>query len=110
MEDILPILQLGCGVQLDKRQAVRLGALITNQQNELELAKQEIAHCHATCDELRAKLDTLEADVLDREADLIIAAPDDSNVNWSRSARSLFAQIGTTMKARAAVARARAGK
>jgi hypothetical protein len=110
VEEILTVLQLGCGVQLDKRQAVRLGTLITNLQNELALAKQEADHCRACCDELRTKLDTLEADVLDREADLIHTAPDASGLAWSKSERGIFANIASMMKSRAALARAKAGK
>lgn len=79
-------------------------------RREIEALKLENAHCRATCDELRAKLDTLEADVLDREADLIIAAPDDSALHQLDPVRSHYTKIGTIMKARAAVARAKAGK
>lgn len=60
-------------------------------------------------EELERQLATIEADTLEREADLILAAPDDSGVNWSKTARSMFNQIGTMMKARAALARAKAG-
>lgn len=44
-------------------------------ENELDLAKQEIAHCHAVCAELRGKLDAVSAD-RDRLKSLAIAASD----------------------------------
>lgn len=56
-----------------------------------------------------AQLSTLEADILDREADLIITAPDESGMDWSSNARNHYTKIGAMMKARAALARAKAG-
>lgn len=196
------MLQLGCSVQLDKRQAIRLGAFIKQLQDfgreqqeqagrlfvQLETAKKqvndkqlEIEHCHAVCDELRQKLDalalqvadsfgdgyydgfidgakhhedtdcstdpdrigedamrcseiaegekskrlgivsrqelerqlaTIEADVLDREADLITAAPADAyfaGQGWTEAEAKITEKIGAMMKSRAALARAKVG-
>jgi hypothetical protein len=57
-----------------------------------------------------SKLAALEADILDREADLIITAPDESGMDWSSNARDHYKKIGAMMKARAALARAKAGE
>lgn len=48
------------------------------------------------------------ADSLDVEADLILAAATDPGINWSANARKLSAEIGTMMKSRAALLRAKA--
>ena len=93
-----------------RSQAIKLFAKNSKLEKELQLAKQEAAHCRATCDELRAKLDTLEADVLDREADLILTARKDPAAMMSRQTAATMQSVGGTMKARAAIARARAGK
>lgn len=66
----------------------------------------EVDHCRAVCDELRAKLNTCVADTLDREADLILAAPYEDGQNWTRDQRIVARHIGNMMKARAALARA----
>lgn len=95
MDDILEVLQLGCSVNLDRRQAVRLGSYISNLKAERG--------------DLAAKLATMEADILDREADLIITAPDESGMDWSSNARNHYTKIGAMMKARAAIARAKGG-
>jgi len=59
------------------------------------------------CDALAAKLATCEADTMEREADAIITAPDDSGINWNSNIRDHYKRIGATMKVRAAIARAK---
>lgn len=120
--------------------AINAQLITTNEQlkHQVNNQAQEIAHCHAVCDELReeltkaklersmlalevdeanetiaelrAKLATVEADALDREADLMLTAHKDPAAMMSRQTAGTLQIIGATMKARAALARAKAGQ
>lgn len=86
---------------------------LKRQINDKQL---EVEHCHAVCDELRQKLNnavaTTEADVMEREAALILAAPEDElkegGQRWTPGQVTVARMIGTMMKTRAALARAKA--
>lgn len=105
----------------DERAELSARLFSENEQlkHQVNLKQLEIEHCHAVCDELRQRiyelhrqLTTIEADVLDREADLIIAAPADAyfaGKGWAGAHARLAERIGTMMKARAALARANVG-
>lgn len=69
----------------------------------------EIDHCHAVCDELRAKLNTCVADTLEREANEVLGLIDLLGRDWTNSEKRLVRRIGSTMKNRAALARTKAG-
>lgn len=87
---------------------------LKKQLNDKQL---EIEHCHACCEELRQKLNNAvaatEADVMEREADLILAAPADKlkegGQRWTPGQVTVARMIGTMMKTRAALARAKVG-
>lgn len=95
------------------------GRLEANLASKTEIANQlkdglaesfeERMKLKAERDDFAAKLATLEADVLDREADFIISAPADSGVKWSKAVIDTHQRIGSVMKSRAALARARVG-
>ena len=75
----------------------------------LRILAQEIESpdgvANAAIAEAAERLETIEADTLDREADLILAAPKVSG-NWSAEKAKVCKSIGSTMKARAAILRA----
>ena len=55
--------------------------------------------------EAAERLETIEADTMDREADLILAVPSIGE-SWTKEQDKTARQIGSTMKARAAILRA----
>jgi hypothetical protein len=55
--------------------------------------------------EAAERLETIEADTMDREADLILAAPDVGE-KWTKEQDKLCRRIGSMMKTRAAILRA----
>jgi len=55
--------------------------------------------------EAAERLETIEADTLDREADLILAAPS-VGANWTKEQDKTARRIGSMMKARATILRA----
>jgi hypothetical protein len=55
--------------------------------------------------EAAERLETIEADTMDREADLILAVPSIGE-NWTKEQDKTARQIGSMMKARAAILRA----
>jgi len=63
--------------------------------------------------ELERQLATSEADVLEREAALILAAPSDeakeNGTRWTADQITVARMVGTTMKVRAALVRGKAG-
>lgn len=96
-----------------RRQNARLFAQLEAVKKQVNDKQLEIEHCHAVCDELRQKLDVREAEMLEREAALILAAPTDEaqegGKRWTRSQITVARMIGTTMQTRAALARAKTG-
>lgn len=77
--------------------------------DENEALRQTLNAAMLEIEKLRGQMATVEADVLDREAKLIISAPHDDAVNWSKDVIDVYHRIGTTMQSRAALARAKVG-
>lgn len=101
----------------DERAELSARLFTENQQLKQQLndKKLEIDHCHAVCDELRREITglknqraTVVASALDIEADLIMSAPDLDN-NWTEEEARIAKRIGSMLKARAALVRAKAG-
>lgn len=129
MEYLLKALQLGCGMQLTEQQAAWISSHIQQLTSERDALAAQLAEARTEAetwekrcvaetgalremtdqrDALAAKLALAEADVLQREAQLILTAHETPGCQLSERAKATLKSIGGIMLTRAALARAKA--
>lgn len=103
-------------VTKDRDERAELAARLYSENQtlryQLNQKQLEVEHCRVCCDELRLKMSTAVADALDVEADLMMAAPAHGQAAgnvWSESDRKVILRVGSMLKSRAALVRAKAG-